>query len=128
MPIYEYRCHQCGKTFERIQKFSDQPLTVHEDCGGEVERLISRSAFQLKGTGWYATDYAAKGKSSSGNGTNGKPEGKSEGKAEGKPEGKSDSKSDSKSENRSEGKSESNSEPSKSESKPAASTPSSSEK
>ena len=57
MPIYEYRCHQCGKTFEVIQKFSDQPLAVHEDCGGELERLISPSAFQFKGSGWYVTDY-----------------------------------------------------------------------
>ncbi|MGO9255036.1 MAG: FmdB family zinc ribbon protein [Bryobacteraceae bacterium] len=112
MPIYEYRCHQCSKTFERIQKFSDQPVKVHEDCGGEVERLISRSSLQFKGTGWYVTDYGRNGKLPSTNGSNGQSEGKSEGKSENKPEGKS----------------ESQSEPSKSESKPAASTPSSSEK
>jgi putative FmdB family regulatory protein len=41
MPLYEYRCHKCGKVFEVIQKFSDVPLAVHEDCGGEVERLLS---------------------------------------------------------------------------------------
>jgi putative FmdB family regulatory protein len=58
MPLYEYKCHSCGKTFEVLQKFSDEPVKVHEECGGEVERLISRSAFQLKGSGWYATDYA----------------------------------------------------------------------
>jgi putative FmdB family regulatory protein len=58
MPLYEYKCHSCGKTFEVIQKFSDEPLKVHEACGGELERLISLSAFQLKGSGWYATDYA----------------------------------------------------------------------
>jgi putative FmdB family regulatory protein len=58
MPLYEYRCHSCGKTFEVIQKFSDEPLRTHEGCGGELEKLISRSAFQLKGSGWYATDYA----------------------------------------------------------------------
>jgi putative FmdB family regulatory protein len=65
MPLYEYKCHSCGKTFEALQKFSDEPIKIHEDCGGEVERLISRSAFQLKGTGWYVTDYA---KSNAGNG------------------------------------------------------------
>jgi putative FmdB family regulatory protein len=58
MPLYEYKCHSCGKIFEVMQKFADEPLKTHADCGGEVERLISRSAFQLKGSGWYATDYA----------------------------------------------------------------------
>ena len=63
MPLYEYRCHRCGKTFEVLQKFSDQPLTQHEECGGAVERLISPPAFQFKGSGWYVTDYAGNGKS-----------------------------------------------------------------
>ena len=58
MPIYEYKCNSCGKKFEKIEKFSDSPLETHDECGGPVERLISLSAFQLKGTGWYATDYA----------------------------------------------------------------------
>jgi putative FmdB family regulatory protein len=58
MPLYEYKCHSCGKTFEVIQKFSDEPLAAHIGCGGEVERLLSAPAFHLKGTGWYATDYA----------------------------------------------------------------------
>ncbi len=58
MPLYEYRCHKCGEKFEVIQKFADSPLTVHEGCGGAVERLISLSGFSLKGSGWYATDYA----------------------------------------------------------------------
>ena len=61
MPIYEYRCHKCGNTFETIQKFSDEPVTVHAECGGEVERLISKSALQFKGSGWYVTDYAKSG-------------------------------------------------------------------
>jgi len=60
MPLYDYRCKQCGERFEIIQKFSDEPLTVHETCGGEVERLISPSALQFKGTGWYVTDYGKK--------------------------------------------------------------------
>ena len=58
MPLYEYLCHSCGKKFEVIQKFSDEPLKIHEECGGEAERLISAPAFHFKGTGWYVTDYA----------------------------------------------------------------------
>jgi len=61
MPLYEYRCHSCGTVFDVIQKFSDQPLKVHENCGGELERLISPSVFKFKGTGWYVTDYAKGG-------------------------------------------------------------------
>jgi putative FmdB family regulatory protein len=60
MPLYEYRCAKCGKTFEVIRKFSDEPLTVHEECGGAADQLLSAPAFQLKGTGWYVTDYAKK--------------------------------------------------------------------
>lgn len=63
MPLYEYRCAQCGKVFEVMQKFSDAPLETHQDCGGKLERLISAPALQFKGTGWYVTDYA-KGRSS----------------------------------------------------------------
>ena len=58
MPIYEYKCNSCGKKFEKIEKFSDSPLDIHEECGGPVERLISAPTFQFKGTGWYVTDYA----------------------------------------------------------------------
>jgi putative FmdB family regulatory protein len=61
MPLYEYKCQSCGEIFEIIQKFSDEPLKVHEKCGGPVERLISRSALQFKGTGWYVTDYGGSG-------------------------------------------------------------------
>ena len=63
MPLYEYKCQSCGKTFEVIQKFSDEPLTVHADCGGAVERLISSPALQFKGSGWYVTDYGKSGSS-----------------------------------------------------------------
>jgi|GEM_PF-69329 len=65
MPLYEYKCASCGKTFEVIQKFADEPLKTHPECGGEVERLFSAPAFHLKGTGWYATDYGKKSGSSS---------------------------------------------------------------
>jgi len=66
MPIYEYKCNSCGKKFEKIEKFSDAPLTVHEECGGPVERLLSAPALQFKGTGWYVTDYARSNGSSPG--------------------------------------------------------------
>ena len=62
MPIYEYNCDKCGNVVERIQKFSDPLLTEHEGCGGTLTKLISRSAFHLKGDGWYVTDYARKDK------------------------------------------------------------------
>jgi putative FmdB family regulatory protein len=58
MPLYEYRCEQCDNVFEVIQRFSDEPVAIHEGCGGRVERLLSLSALQFKGTGWYVTDYA----------------------------------------------------------------------
>ena len=58
MPLYEYLCESCEERFEVIQKFSDEPLTIHEKCGGPVRRLISPSAFNFKGSGWYVTDYA----------------------------------------------------------------------
>jgi putative FmdB family regulatory protein len=64
MPLYEYRCQRCEDVFEVIQRFSDEPLTVHENCGGSVERLISAAALQFKGTGWYITDYARAGNGS----------------------------------------------------------------
>ena len=57
MPLYEYRCNNCQKTFEVIQKFSDSPLTDCPDCGKSVEKLMSLGSFQLKGSGWYNTDY-----------------------------------------------------------------------
>jgi len=67
MPLYEYRCDGCGEVFEVMQKFSDQPLTTHEKCGGSVHRLLSAPALQFKGSGWYITDYA-KGSGSKANG------------------------------------------------------------
>lgn len=60
MPIYEYQCEQCGRVEEAIQKFSDKPLTKCNHCSGKLHKLISQSAFHLKGTGWYVTDYAGK--------------------------------------------------------------------
>jgi len=59
LPLYEYECPKDG-TFERMQKFSDPPVTVCPVCGGPVEKLLSAPAIQFKGTGWYVTDYARK--------------------------------------------------------------------
>jgi putative FmdB family regulatory protein len=77
MPLYEYKCDNCGEVFEVMQKFVDETLTTHQKCGGKVERLISTSAFQFKGSGWYVNDYAKKsspsaGKDSPGNEASGK--------------------------------------------------------
>ncbi len=60
MPLYEYRCRRCGTEIEKIQKFSDPPLTRCEACGGKLEQVISAPAIQFQGTGWYVTDYAHK--------------------------------------------------------------------
>ena len=67
MPLYEYKCNGCGQVFELIQRFSDAPLTQHDGCGGQVERLLSAPALKFKGSGWYITDYAKGGSGSSGN-------------------------------------------------------------
>ena len=60
MPIYEYKCLICGTHIEKMQRVTDDPLTVCENCGGKLEKQWSRSGFQFKGEGWYVTDYAGK--------------------------------------------------------------------
>ncbi|HVO98300.1 MAG TPA: zinc ribbon domain-containing protein [Bryobacteraceae bacterium] len=95
MPIYEYRCEKCGKTFELLQRFSDDPIKVHEGCGGAVERLISQSAFQLKGSGWYVTDYA-KGSAAQTSKSEAKTDTATESKSEAKTESKTETKTESK--------------------------------
>jgi putative FmdB family regulatory protein len=61
VPLYEYRCKQCGHQFEKIQSFSAPEEKECPVCKSEVERLISAPAFQFKGSGWYVNDYAGKG-------------------------------------------------------------------
>ncbi|MBI2820796.1 MAG: zinc ribbon domain-containing protein [Acidobacteria bacterium] len=61
MPLYEYRCTSCGDMFEIIQKFSDAPVETCSKCGGQVRKLLSSSAIQFKGSGWYVTDYSRAG-------------------------------------------------------------------
>jgi putative FmdB family regulatory protein len=63
MPIYEYLCENCGKELEKIQKISDAPLLDCPECGkAQLRKKISAVGFQLKGTGWYATDFKDKPK------------------------------------------------------------------
>lgn len=62
MPLYEYRCDACGQPFEVIQKFSEVSETCRLCGKGPVHRQVSAPGFQFKGTGWYITDYAQKGK------------------------------------------------------------------
>ena len=84
MPIYEYECNTCEKVFEVFQRITEEPLAQCKSCGGPVNRLISQCSFQLKGTGWYVTDYKRGGATSAENGakTNGDKEEKGEAKAE----------------------------------------------
>jgi putative FmdB family regulatory protein len=72
MPIYEYRCKSCGDVSEALQKVNDPPLRRCAKCSGSLEKLISRTSFQLKGGGWYAHGYGASkgsGTGDSGGGT-----------------------------------------------------------
>jgi putative FmdB family regulatory protein len=62
MPIYEYSCQNCGRRLEVMQKMSDKPLTRCPECKGRLEKLFSQTSFQLKGSGWYASDYTGRGK------------------------------------------------------------------
>jgi putative FmdB family regulatory protein len=61
VPLYEYQCKKCKHKFEKIQKFSDQPIKKCPDCGGPVEKVMHAPNVQFKGTGWYVTDYGGKG-------------------------------------------------------------------
>ena len=102
MPIYEYRCSECGFQNEYLQKVSEPPLSVCPSCGkATFQKLLSAAGFQLKGSGWYATDFrnsgakAAKpGDSKPSAATEAKPEAKPEAKAEAKPESKAKTKSE----------------------------------
>jgi len=99
MPIYEYNCQKCG-TFETTQRITEKPLAKCPTCKGKVRKLISNTSFQLKGTGWYITDYARKGKSEDGKSDSSKSDGTSKSASESKGESKSESKGESKSESK----------------------------
>jgi len=98
VPIYGYRCSNCGHQLEVMQKVSDKPLTVCPECQGKLTKLFYPAGVIFKGSGFYKTDYSSSGGAPSGNGSSassdGKSEGKSESKVESKPESKSESKSD----------------------------------
>jgi putative FmdB family regulatory protein len=86
MPIYEYRCSDCGFQDEFLQKISEPPMTVCPSCGkASFKKLLSAAGFQLKGSGWYATDFKNGGA---------KPAKASEAKADAKPESKPEGKGD----------------------------------
>ena len=56
MPTYQYRCTECGGQLEAVQKFTDDPLTVHDDCGGRLRKVFSPVGIVFKGSGFYRTD------------------------------------------------------------------------
>ena|SRR5690348_4540159 len=86
MPIYEYRCESCGHQQEFLQKVSDPPRTVCPQCGkATLTKMVTAAGFQLKGSGWYVTDFRNKPSSKPA----AKPEASSDAKAEAKPAGES---------------------------------------
>jgi putative FmdB family regulatory protein len=87
LPIYEYRCTSCGHTLEALQRLSDPPLTGCPRCDGALEKLISRTAFQLKGGGWYSEGYGG-GKPAAASGEGSSTSESSGGTKDAKPEGK----------------------------------------
>ena len=122
MPIYEYRCSSCGFQKEYLQKLSDPVLTDCPECGKQTfSKMLSAAGFQLKGSGWYATDFRnsgakpagkpdSKGATTGSDRSDTKPDSKPDAKSDTKPDKKSDAKSDTKPDKKSESKSESKSE------------------
>jgi putative FmdB family regulatory protein len=106
MPIYEYQCGKCG-VFEHSQRISDAALTKCPTCRRKVQRLISNTSFQLKGSGWYVTDYGRGGKKGDGKGDDkGDGGSKSESSSEGSSESTSETKAKPKAEPKTKSKSE----------------------
>ena len=100
MPIYEYRCLECNHQEEHLQKVSEPPLTVCPSCGKPTyKKLLSAAGFQLKGSGWYATDFRNKGSKPADSKAASKPAESKDTKTESKPDSgtKTDSKPESKS-------------------------------
>jgi putative FmdB family regulatory protein len=74
MPTYEYRCDKCGKHLEVVQSFSDRPLRRHQQCGGDLSRVLHSRGVVFKGSGFYKTDSRAKSsESKDGDGSSKKP-------------------------------------------------------
>ena len=99
MPIYAYRCASCGHAQDVLQKMSDPLLTVCPACGADTfSKQLTAAGFQLKGSGWYATDFKGSGAAPAADAkADAKTDGKPDAKADGKPDSKADSKSDAKS-------------------------------
>ena len=90
MPIYEYRCEACGHQGEHLQKVSDAPLSKCPECGkAKYRKQLSAAGFQLKGTGWYATDFRGGSGGASAKSGEKKGDKKDEKKSDAKPESKS---------------------------------------
>ena len=96
MPLYEYRCTDCNKSLEVIQKFSDPDLADCSECGGRLEKVLSAPAIRFKGSGWYVNDYAKKSSGGPSKGKSEKPAEKSS-KSESNSSAEGSSKSSSKS-------------------------------
>jgi putative FmdB family regulatory protein len=88
MPIYEYTCEHCG-TFEQMQRITDAPLERCPKCRRKVRRLISNTSFQLKGSGWYVTDYARSGAANGGSKDGGEKKAEPTGEAKSEPKAES---------------------------------------
>jgi putative FmdB family regulatory protein len=97
MPIYEYRCGECGHQEEHLQKISEKPLSKCPACGKKAyKKLLSAAGFQLKGSGWYATDFKTTAKKPSDKKTDLKADSKVDAKADSKTESKAEAKTESK--------------------------------
>jgi putative FmdB family regulatory protein len=97
MPIYEYRCNECGHQEEHLQKISEKPLAKCPACGKKAyKKLLSAAGFQLKGSGWYATDFKTTGKKPAEKKANLTSDAKGEAKTDSKSASKSDSKTETK--------------------------------
>jgi len=104
MPIYEYRCDDCGEELERLQRLNDEPLRDCPSCGKPaLRRLMSAAGFRLKGSGWYETDFKKDNRRNLVDGDKPKAEAGSESKSESKSDSKSESKSESKTDSGSSG-------------------------
>ncbi|HEV8262416.1 MAG TPA: zinc ribbon domain-containing protein [Burkholderiales bacterium] len=102
MPIYEYRCAACGHTEDHLQKLADAPLTKCPACGRKrYQKQLTAAGFQLKGSGWYATDFRGGKKTDEA-----KPEVKAEAKTDAKSEAKIETKTETKTESKAQTKTE----------------------
>ena len=97
MPIYEYRCAACGHQDDHLQKISEAPLTKCPACGKKkYSKQLTAPGFQLKGSGWYATDFKGSGKKSEADKPEAKAEAKTDTKSDSKPESKTETKTEAK--------------------------------